>query len=67
MADRTTKLLLGAIALGLWLNLLSVWFKPVPVAAATQDAATAALLNTQQAVSQIARGTCANLKICGAP
>ena len=33
MTDRTTKALLFAIALGLWINLVSGWLRPVPVEA----------------------------------
>jgi hypothetical protein len=29
MTDRTTKALLAAIALGLWMNVASDWFRPV--------------------------------------
>jgi hypothetical protein len=35
--DRTTKVLLGLIALALWLNLLSPMFHPRPVKADTDD------------------------------
>jgi hypothetical protein len=33
MADRTTKMLLLAIAVGLWANVASSWLRPVPVQA----------------------------------
>ena len=33
MTDRTTKALLFAVALGLWVNLVSGWLRPVPVEA----------------------------------
>ena len=41
MADRTTKLLLLAIAVGLWMNVANQWLRPVPVQAAEQDYAEA--------------------------
>lgn len=64
MRDRTTKALLFAIALGLWMNAAVSWLKPVPVQAAAQDVA-ATLSEIERRVSQIARGTCTNSKICG--
>ena len=33
MADRTTKALLLAIAVGLWANVMTTWLGPVPVQA----------------------------------
>ena len=33
MVDRTTKALLLAIAVGLWVNVTSSWLRPVPVMA----------------------------------
>lgn len=57
MADRTTKFLLAAIALGLWANVAGEWLKPVPVSASEQDVAIT-LSTIEQRVSQIARGTC---------
>lgn len=35
MTDRTTKVLLLAIALGLWGHLVAPWLRPVPVQAQT--------------------------------
>jgi hypothetical protein len=59
MGDRTTKALLLLIALGLWLNLVAQWVRPVPIKAA--DADTTVIMRDLHA---IATGACANKKIC---
>jgi hypothetical protein len=59
MGDRTTKALLLLIALGLWLNLVAQWVRPVPIKAA--DADTTVIMRDLHA---IATGGCANKKIC---
>lgn len=61
MIDRTTKALMLAIALGLWMNVASQWLKPTPVHA--QDAA-GLLASIESDVRRIARGTCTNARIC---
>ena len=61
MADRTMKLLLLAIAVGLWVNVASQWFRPVPVQAAEQDYV---IRSIDSAVKSIANGLCLNSKIC---
>lgn len=61
--DRTTKGLLFAIALGLWVNVVGTWIRPTPVHAATQDYAME-LSTISSYVGRIARGTCTNSKIC---
>jgi len=60
MADRTTKALLFAIALGLWMNVAGAWLRPVPVYAQVESH----LLEIVHEVGRIARGTCPNKKIC---
>jgi hypothetical protein len=52
------KLLLLAIALGLWANALSGWVKP-----ARADSESS-LSSIEDYVSAIASGTCNNSKIC---
>jgi hypothetical protein len=37
MADRTTKLLLLAIAVGLWMNVVGQLLRPAPVQAAVEN------------------------------
>ena len=37
MIDRTTKLLLLAIAIGLWMNVAAQWLQPIPVQAASEE------------------------------
>jgi hypothetical protein len=58
MTDRTTKALLLAIAIGLWLNLLGGWIRPAVVQAEGN------LFTIEMAVTHIADGTCANRKVC---
>ena len=62
MIDRTTKALLLAIALGLWVGLAEAWLRPTPVEAQAwtqrRDAPGAG------AVDLIANGTCLNVKLC---
>ena len=73
MADRTTKLLLLAIAIGLWMNVATQWLRPVAVHAAAEVAQndTRTLRNIESTVddihsqvSAIWGGFCANPKIC---
>ena len=52
--DRTTKLLLAAIALGLWANAVATVVRP-----ARADSNT-----VEMYISSIANGTCINRKIC---
>ncbi len=59
MTDRTTKALLFAIALGLWLNAFGQWMRPVAVQAQDID-----LSSIESNLGRIARGTCTNSKIC---
>ena len=71
MTDRTMKLLLAAIALGLWMNVLGDWIRPVPVEAQLGTDTTRYLRNIQSSVNSIEsdlngiyRGRCRNNKIC---
>ena len=59
MADRTTKIILAAIALGLWANVALPLLRPTPARAA--DYEVTEILN---AVNNIANGVCVNRKIC---
>lgn len=58
--DRTTKALLLAIALGLWMNVAGDWLRPVVVQA--QDHIY--LPEIASDLRKIARGTCSNQTIC---
>ncbi len=60
MADRTTKALLFAIALGLWLNLAGQWLSPIVHADTASDVSDIA-----RDVHRIYSGICLNQKICG--
>ena len=75
VTDRTTKALLLAIALGLWVNLAGDWLAPVALqaqATAQQEAQRNKLLTEiqrelsalQRDLSAIADGQCSNNKIC---
>jgi hypothetical protein len=60
MVDRTAKLLLALIALGIWADLgLTVFRAMAPVL----DYRTA-LMSISNNVGQIAHGNCSNAKIC---
>jgi hypothetical protein len=60
MIDRTTKLILAAIAAGLWANVLTVVLRAVP-AHAQQDLDVS---NIQHDLHGIYAGNCLNPKIC---
>jgi len=62
MVDRTTKLLLLAIAVGLWMNVATPWLRPVPVHAEVETAQDFG--NIERYVRLIANGICINPKIC---
>lgn len=62
MTDRTTKALLAAIALGLWLNVLGDWMRPTPVSAAEEQSRD--IRDIANDVGAIATGLCLNQKIC---
>ena len=68
MIDRTTKALVFAIAVGLWMNVASTWLQPVPVraeAAASQTYLMERFLRSIDGeLGRISRGVCSNGKIC---
>jgi hypothetical protein len=64
MTDKTTKLLLLVIALGLWANALIPLIHPKPVAAQSLGDIDSRVSNIEDDVHKIARGTCVNTKIC---
>jgi hypothetical protein len=59
-ADRTTKVLLLMIAIGLWLNALSPLFYAKKVSADTDSA----LQGIADDISKISKGLCLNRTIC---
>ena len=59
MADRTTKLLLAVVALGIWVN-AALLFAPPGTAVADEGW----LRQIDTSLSRIADGTCKNDKIC---
>jgi hypothetical protein len=65
MIDKTTKLLLCVIALGLWINIAVSLIKPVQVKAAPDVDDIERLVKSMESdLSRIQRGTCSNGKIC---
>jgi hypothetical protein len=61
--DRTTKLLLLIIALGLWLNLVGSLLIPIK-ARADEDSIESRVANVEHDVHSIYSGICLNSKIC---
>ena len=59
MSDRISKLILTAIALGLWANAVVTTVRPTPVVAQVDCDERIAT-----AVQMIAYGTCTNRKLC---
>jgi len=60
MTDKTTKILLGAIALGLWANIVTPQIRP----AHAQHSTITFLSNIDQNIQAIAQGICLNDKLC---
>jgi hypothetical protein len=52
MADRTTKTLLLAVALGLWANAMSAWMYPAPAHAAQPRSQNLAFVDYWQLVQE---------------
>jgi hypothetical protein len=76
MTDRTVKLTLILICIGLWLNLFDSWLRPLPAAAQSSSAdiiqykiglIDLAIDRMRADVSKIERGVCTNRKICEGP
>lgn len=65
--DRTTKILLAAVAIGLWLNVIGEWMQPVPAHAQPGlqfMQIERVLRDMQRDINQIAAGLCNNDTIC---
>lgn len=68
MADRTTKVLLGMIALGLWANVTTSLFHPLTAAAQSHGQLDTLVTDVDALrgfVENIAAGDCVNHKLCG--
>ena len=63
--DKTTKMLLALIALGLWLNLVAPLFHPARVAAEDKEQIERDIHDLAHDVHTIFSGVCLNGKICG--
>jgi hypothetical protein len=57
MIDRTTKTLLLAIAVGLWLHVASDWLRPTPVQAQRGDTSLLLLSDIERHTKNIAADT----------
>lgn len=68
MIDRTTKALLVAIAVGLWVQILGTWLAPTPVDAqgflSSQSTMEEHVAAIRHEVDRVARGTCLNSRLC---
>lgn len=65
--DRTTKAILAAIALGLWMNVAAQWLKPQTVYAQDDSRIVRELQTISSDVDsleRISRGVCPNSKLC---
>lgn len=60
MLDRTTKIIMAAIALGLWANALIPVLKPQPAAASAESS----LSNIERYTGGLYNGVCLNRKLC---
>ena len=60
--DKTTKLLLAAIAAGLWFNICLTLFGPISATAQSGELST--ISSNVSSLERIATGTCTNSKIC---
>jgi hypothetical protein len=59
MTDKTTKILLGAIALGLWANIVTPQIRP-----AHASSTITYLSSIDQNIQMIAMGACPNRRLC---
>ena len=69
MADRTTKILLAAIALGLWANLFGPVLRPITAFAQYESdhilrSIDARLASIDFNIDKLQKGSCANGKLC---
>ena len=67
MADRVTKLLLAAIALGLWANVVGDWVRPSEARAQTDfqvRSVMESLRRIERDVDGLWQGTCPNRTLC---
>ena len=70
--DRTTKALLLAIALGLWVNITGQWLTPIAIHAQGDDSRIARALSDiesrmrsiEDEIHKIGIGNCLNSKLC---
>jgi len=67
MIDRTTKVFLGMIALGLWANIMTSFFHPLTAAAQGREQLNSIATDLDAVkgfVESITSGECINRKIC---
>ena len=64
MIDRTTKIFLGMIAVGLWANIMVAFFHPLTAVAQSHSTIATDVDALRGFVESIASGQCINRKIC---
>lgn len=64
MIDRVTKALLAAIALGLWVNAVNPWIRPLPAWGNSLGEIYTRLQSLDGDLNKIEKGSCRNKKIC---
>jgi hypothetical protein len=69
MVDRTTKILLASIALGLWANLFAPVLRPITAFAQYENdhilkSIDARLASIDVNIERLQNGNCANRKLC---
>lgn len=66
MTDRTTKVILGFIAVGLWANVIGAAVRPAPVTAQTEHEVNLAyhVRVIENLLLSVVEGKCDNPKIC---
>jgi len=62
--DRTTKLLLATIAVGLFANAAASVTRPATADTTFENHLSNSMEAVEKAISSIARGTCKNSKLC---
>jgi len=69
MADRTTKILLACIALGLWVNIFAPLLRPIAAFAQYETdyilkSIDARLASIDANIDKLQKGTCSNGRLC---
>jgi hypothetical protein len=62
--DRVTKLILAAIAAGLWANAITAFDRPAKAAVDYGSSIDSHLSSIESDIGRIQRGSCSNSKLC---